>query len=265
MLLVARLWPSDAVTSVTCRFPAGARLAETRSVAIPFRPLGPEHLVTLAVVAAVGLALLAAARRAAPTGARRLRWLLAGALAGAHATETVLALGQGWYRSDMLPLQLCDLAALLAVYGLLTRDRRAVEPLYFFALSATLPALLATELDVGFPHFRYVIYFVEHGLTVIAALVLVAGLRLRPGPGAWWRAFGQVNALAAVAAVANLGLGTNFFYLREKPAGATPFDWFGPWPFYLVVLELLVLLLFRLLDLALGRAASPAPSGPARS
>ena len=222
-------------------------------------------MATLATLAAAGLASLRAVRHGSPSVARAVRWLLAGALAGAHVTEAVVALAQGWYRRDMLPLQLCDLAAALAIWGLLTRDRRAVEPLYYFALSATLPALFATELDVGFPHFRYVVYFVEHGLTVVAALLLVVGLRLRPGPGAWWRAFLQVNALAAVATVLNLALGTNFLYLREKPAGATPFDWFGPWPAYVVVLELLVLLLFRLLDLALGRPSNPAPSAPARS
>ncbi len=221
-----------------------------------FQLFGPAHLAALALVAAAGLASVLGLRHGSRSRARAVRWLLAGALAGAHGTEAVVALTQGWYRRDMLPLQLCDLAAALAVWGLLTLDRRAVEPLYYFALSATLPALLATELDVGFPHVRYVLYFVEHGLTVVAALALVAGLRLRPGPGAWWRAFLQVNALAAAAAVLNLALGTNFLYLREKPAGATPFDWFGPWPVYLAVLELLVLLVFRLLDLALGRAGT---------
>ena len=223
-----------------------------------FQPFGPDHLLTLAAVAGAGLAALLAARHAGPSDSRGLRWLLAGSLAGAHVVEALVALSEGWYRREMLPLQLCDLAAVLAVWALLTLDRRAVEPLYFFALSATLPALFATELDVAFPHFRYLVYFVEHGLTVIAAVVLVFGLGLRPSAGAWGRAFLQVNGLASVAAVLNLALGTNFLYLREKPAGATPFDWFGPWPLYLVVLELLVLSLFRLLDLALGRPRGPA-------
>ncbi len=223
-----------------------------------FQPFGRDHLLTLAAVAVAGLAALRAARRAGPSDARALRFLLAGALAGAHVAEAAVAAWQGWYVRAMLPLQLCDLAAALAVWGLVTLDRRAVEPLYYFALSATLPALFATELDVGFPHFRYVVYFVEHGLTVIAAVVLVGGLGRRPGPGAWWRAFLQLNALALVAAALNLAPRTNFLYLREKPAGATPFDWFGPWPLYLVVLELLVLSLFRLLDLALGRPPGPA-------
>lgn len=235
---------------------AGARRpspGETGGVETAFQPFGHDHLLTLAALGGAGLAALLAARRAGPSDSRGLRWLLAGTLAGAHLVEALVALSEGWYRREMLPLQLCDLAALLAVWALLGLDRRAVEPLYYFALSATLPALFATELDVGFPHFRYVVYFVEHGLTVIAAVVLVAGLGRRPGPRAWWRAFLQLNALAVGAAALNLALGTNFLYLREKPAGATPFDWFGPWPLYLVVVELLVLSLFRLLDLALGR------------
>ena len=151
----------------------------------------------------------------------------------------------------MLPLQLCDLAAMLAVYGLLTLDRRAIEPLYFFALAGTLPALLTPELDVGFPRFRFVVYFVEHGLTVIAPLVLVVGLRIHPSRGAWLRAVLQLNALAAVVALLNLALGTNFLYLTRKPVGPTPFDLLGPWPIYLVGLEVLVLVIFRLLQAAL--------------
>jgi hypothetical integral membrane protein (TIGR02206 family) len=165
--------------------------------------------------------------------------------------ESLVAWWQGWYELQMLPLQLCDLAAMLAVYGLLTLDRRAIEPLYFFALSGTLPALLTPELDVRFPHFRFVVYFVEHGLTVVAPILLVAGVGIVPTRRAWLRAFLQLHALAGIAALANLVLGTNFMYLRNKPAGPTPFDLFGPWPVYLLVLELLVLVVFGLLQAAL--------------
>ncbi len=45
-------------------------------------------------------------------------------------------------------------------------------------------------------------------------------------------------------------------YFVERPAGPTPFDLFGPWPVYLRVLELLVLVVFRLLQWAL-RVVTP--------
>ena len=213
-----------------------------------FRLLGPDHLAALAAVAGAGAAALALTRWGGALGQRRTRVVLAVALAAAHLVETAVAAWQGWYERQMLPLQLCDFAAALAVCGLVTLDRRAVEPLCFFAFAGTLPALVTPELDVGLPAFRFVVYFLEHGLTVIAALVLVVGLRLRPSRGAWLRAVVLLNVLAGVAALANRALGTNFFYLSRKPVGPTPFDVFGPWPVYLFALEALVIAIFRLLQ-----------------
>jgi hypothetical integral membrane protein (TIGR02206 family) len=224
-----------------------------------FSLFGPDHLAALAAVGVAGLLCIVAARRGGARWRRGTGRLVALTLAAAHATEYVVAWWQGWYTRDMLPLQLCDVAALLAVWALLTEDRRAIEPLYFFALSGTLPALVTPELDVGFPELRFVVYFAEHGLTVVAPLLLVIGLGHRPRPGAWRRAVVQVNSLAAAAALANHALGTNFLYLSGKPAGPTPFDLFGPWPYYVLVLEVLVLVVFRLLqaiaDLTLAPSA----------
>ncbi len=217
-----------------------------------FHLFGPDHLAALAAIAIVTLAAIAAVRLSAGACGRQVRWLFAGALAAGHVGEQLVAWRSGWWGREMLPLQLCDVAAMLAVYGLVTLDRRALEPACFFALSGTLPALVTPELDAGFPEFRFIVYFLEHGLTVAAPLLLVGGFGFRTGPGAWRRAFLQVNAAAAVAALANAALGTNFLYLSRKPVGPTPFDWFGPWPVYLLTLEGLVLLVFRLLDLGLG-------------
>jgi len=53
-------------------------------------------------------------------------------------------------------------------------------------------------------------------------------------------------------------------YLGHKPKGPTPFDWFGPWPGYLVVLEVLVIVLFRLLEVPLASFGAARRGGPAR-
>ena len=240
----------DAEGSATSSRPGLTIGSDARLVSMQggFSLFGPDHLAALGAVCIACVACIVVTRRGSPSCGRGIRWLVAVTLASAHATESLVAWWQGCYTRDMLPLQLCDVAAMLAVWGLLTLDQRAIEPLHFFALSGTAPALFTPELDVAFPHLRFVVYFVEHGLTVIAPLLLAAGLGCRPRPGAWRRAVLQVNALAGVAALANLTLRTNFLYLSRKPVGPTPFDLFGPWPNYLLVLEVLVLVIFRLLQ-----------------
>lgn len=217
----------------------------------PFVLLGPDHVAALVLTALAAGALVAACRGgddAARRGVRRA--LAAGLLAGMAAEPVGAALG-GWFDRQLLPLHLCDVAVVLSVWSLLRLDRRSVEPLYFFALSGTLPALLTPELPTGFPSFRFLIYFVPHGLVVISTAVLVGGLDLWPRAGAWLRAFALLNVYAACIGVVNWALGTNFLYLAKKPTGPTPFDWFGPWPWYILSLEVGFLLVFGLLELPL--------------
>ncbi len=223
-----------------------------------FTLFGPAHLVTLGILAILATVALLAARSLGEMARRRLRFSLALMLVACHLTEYSVALFQGWYQVQMLPLEMCDLAAAFGVYALLASDSRAAGPAWFFALSGTLPALITPELNVTFPHVRFVVYFLEHGLTVITPLVLVIGLGIVPRAGAWFRAFLALNAFAAVDGVLNYALGTNFMYLSHKPYGHTPYEWFPSWPGYIAVLEGLVLVLFRLLQIPLALFGSEA-------
>jgi hypothetical integral membrane protein (TIGR02206 family) len=153
----------------------------------------------------------------------------------------------------VLPLELCDAAMVLAVVTLLAPRRATAEVVYFWAGSGTLLAMLTPELPWSFPRWEFVVFFGLHGLVLVAALVLVFGLGLRPRPGAPWRAFGITAGWAAFVGIVNLALGTNFMYLRHKPLVATPLDWMGPWPVYIATGAAVALVLFHLLSLPFRR------------
>lgn len=223
---------------------------------------GAAHAGTLLAIAVSAVALVLLARRAPPLLVRRLRITLAAMMFGGALLEIVVALWQGWATfQEIAPLQLCDVSLMLGAFTLLTLDPRSAEPLYFFALSGTLPALLSPELGGNGISFRFLAYFGLHGLTVIATLMLTLSLGVVPRVGGWWRALLWINVYAAVITLVNLGLDTNFLYLRAKPVDPSPFDWFGPWPWYIGTLELLCLCLFFVLDLPLRllRRRSPDP------
>jgi hypothetical integral membrane protein (TIGR02206 family) len=231
----------------------------------PWRLFSPEHLAALALIALAGGGGVYTSRRQSARGARLLRRALAAALATLFGAEVYLAWRGGWLTWDvLLPLHLCDLAALLCVWTLLRPEPRVVELLYFWALSGTLLATLTPDLAHGFPSLDYFVFFGLHGLVIVAVLVLVFGLGWLPAPGAWRRAFAWTLLYAALVGAVNRLLGTNFMYLCAKPAGATLLDAFGPWPWYLVTSAGLALVLFRVLDLPLRRVSRVSPGPRAR-
>lgn len=210
---------------------------------------GPAHLgalVTTAVVA-VGLARLARVR---PRTSPFLRAGLFLATLGLVAVVFRAGAREGWLSWQvLLPLHLCDAAMVLSLVSLAWPRRRAAELLYFWAGAGSVPALLTPELPWGFPRWEFAVFFGLHGLVIAAAAVLVFGLGLRPQPGGAWRALLATLGLAAAAGVANLALGTNYMFLRQKPGAATPLDWMGPWPIYIAVGAIVALVLFQLLAL----------------
>jgi hypothetical integral membrane protein (TIGR02206 family) len=127
-------------------------------------------------------------------------------------------------------------------------------------------ALLTPDVGGG-PGWATVQVFVAHGAVVASVLFLVFARALVPRPGSWWRVFLAVNAYALAVALFDWRFGTNYMYLREKPASATLLDWLGPWPWYLVAGEGVALALLWALHLPFRRGAgapSPAPPGARR-
>jgi hypothetical integral membrane protein (TIGR02206 family) len=208
-----------------------------------------EHIVVL-VLMAIAIAVAIGAPRWLPPR------VLAVAIGGAFVLEYASnALDGTWDWGFNLPLHLSDVVAMFTPIALWTMRPLLVEILYFWALTASLQAVLTPDLNQTFPSVFYFTYFVTHCGAVVAACLLVFGLRVPLRPGAIRRAFVATLIIAAVAGTANVITGGNYMYLRAKPAQASLLDQMGPWPLYIASAAVLALALFALLSLLARRVS----------
>lgn len=224
---------------------------------------GASHLAAIGAIACAA-ALLAFLVRRRPGWGRPVRIGLAAVLLAQTAAfilvETLRGELSPW---DFVPLHLCDFAVFVGAYALVSRRPLASEVLYFWALAGTTLAIVTPDPARDFPHSRYWFYFGLHGGVVTASAVLTFGAGLRPRPGAPLRVFLWTNAYAAVVGLVDLVTGANFLYLRQKPAASTLLDYMGPWPVYILVVELVALALFWALFLPF-RLRGRGREGPGR-
>jgi hypothetical integral membrane protein (TIGR02206 family) len=215
----------------------------------------PAHLAAVAATALAAALLVAGARRLGDGFAVPAGRLLALALVAAFAGEQLTyALRGDWSTEVNLPFQLTDAVTLVAAAALWRPAPLLVELTYFWALSASLQAVLTPDLGQDFPDVLYFTYFAAHSGAVAAACLLVFGGRRAPRPGAVPRAYAITAAFAGCAGVATVATGGNYMFLRRKPVHGSLLDVMGPWPLYILAGAVLALVLFAALD-ALARRA----------
>jgi hypothetical integral membrane protein (TIGR02206 family) len=225
------------------------------------RQFSVEHLAALGVlvVAAVVSVWLARRRRAT----RALSLILALVVLAGWVGEQVADVVDGvWSVKYTLPLQLTDVVSVVTIVALLRPTPLLVELTYFWALTASLQATITPDLASTFPSAFYFTYFGYHVGAIVAALMLVFGLRMYPRPGAPWRVFAATLVVAAVAGAADLITGGNYMYLRSKPEHSSLLSVMGRWPWYIVetaILAITMLLVLQAITPTQRGRSRPAP------
>lgn len=147
-------------------------------------------------------------------------------------------------RTTDLPLDFCNLIALFAPLLLWQPSTLFHEIMYFWILAGTFQAVLTPYLYEGYPHHTFIKYWFVHGGLVVYIIYVTVTFKLYPDVGGLWRAFGWMQVYTVVMFGLNRLLGSNYFYIQRKPPTSSILDYFGPWPWYILVCEAIALLLF---------------------
>jgi hypothetical integral membrane protein (TIGR02206 family) len=201
-----------------------------------FRSFGPTHLMLLVLFVIGAVVVVGVGRRHRGRAAeQRFRRAFSVAVLAVTVPLHVYELTPGdWDLGSSLPLQLCDVAWLLAAVALWTRVWWAVAYTYYVGLSIVSQGVVTPSLGQDYPDPRFFGFWGMHLLVVWAALYLTWGLGLRPTWRSYWFAVSLTACWAVAAYVFNAIAGTNYGYLNRKPESASLLDALGPWPWYVV-------------------------------
>jgi len=145
-----------------------------------------------------------------------------------------------------LPLYPCPLASLLAPILMRTENKTLFNVMFYWVFSGTLQAVMTPEIKYTFPHYEYFYFWICHaGLLVFLSYTLVIQ-DAEPKAKGVVTAFAWFNVFIAISALVNMFTGSNYYYLKSKPAVPTLIDHLGPWPWYILGVEAVAFLQFGL-------------------
>lgn len=155
-----------------------------------------------------------------------------------------------WSVEVTLPLQLCDLSLFLSIVVLLSKRQLLFELLYYWGMGGATQAILTPDMgNYTFPHFVFYQFFVSHCVILLACIYMIMVEKFRPSPRSVLRTLLITNLYALLILPVNQLTRGNYLFLSRKPMGGSLMDLLGPWPWYLLSLEVVAFLLFTLLYL----------------
>lgn len=216
-----------------------------------FESFGVLHLASVIVLALAIAALCMAGKKLDTTTKRRFELGMAGSIAafwiGYQVYDNVT---QGIGLRNSLPLQLCDIVAIIAAFEFARPSRNVHALAYFWGVALSSQALITPDLGGGPDSLGFWAFWVYHLFVVGSGIYAVTVRGFRP---AWPDlrfaiVAGLVYAIPVFALDAALDL--NYGYLgRSTPGQPTLIDVLGPWPqraAYMVLLAIAAMTLFWL-------------------
>jgi hypothetical integral membrane protein (TIGR02206 family) len=210
---------------------------------------GRDHLISLAILVIICLAIVCFRSHWDERSKKFTRWglLILIYLCEGSWQIWMWAIGS-WTIQGMLPLWLCSLTSWSMPFLLIWRSRKYYQWAYFMGSIGAAMALLTPDLmQYGFPHFRFIEFFTLHSTLIIAIVYMTFVEGFRP----YWKSLPWVIAITNIywlfCAWVNSQIGSNYLYTQGKLPTPSLLDFLGPFPWYLLWMEVIGISLCLLL------------------
>jgi len=205
-------------------------------IGAPFVLFGPNHLAIIFFFILLNLSFFLLRKNKSERFRKRIRIGLAISLLLFEITWQVwrIAIGE-WNIRENLPLHMCSLFLIINCLMVLTRSKTLFELSYCLGIGSGLMAFLTPDLGpYGLWHFAAVQTIFGHGLLVTLTIYMVIVEGFRPS----WRSIGKTFlfglAALSISYLVNRLLGSNYMFTMGKPGSASLLDVLGPYPWYLL-------------------------------
>ena len=220
----------------------------------PFLPWSRSHWLPVAIAGLLGaICIFLAKKYLSRMGQKRFLLALSLIPCACYFIYLTIKIRSGDFTiQDDLPVHLCRFLALMGPYVYWSEHKVWTGIFYFWIVVGTLNALVAVDLKYDFPHWSYILYFTLHSTLVLLPIYFCLVLGHRVERKDLWNAFLATNVFLLVAFVVNTAIGSNYLYVAHKPEVSSLLDYLGPWPWYVLALEFIGLLLFIVAYLPFG-------------
>jgi hypothetical integral membrane protein (TIGR02206 family) len=149
---------------------------------------------------------------------------------------------------EVLPFHMCDLSEIFLIFFLLGGPSILYKCAFFWGLAGATMAIITP--DIEFLDLDYAFFMIGHGMIIIGIMYATVALDNRP----YVKDIVTVSLITALILLPItyqinyiLGEPANYWYLMQKPAGASLMDTFPEPPYHLLVTTPLAILMFCLI------------------
>lgn len=149
-----------------------------------------------------------------------------------------------WTLNKRLPLHLCGITSVIICFILFIDKKQFwFEFLFYAGILGGLNALYTPLIDnyTGVDFFYYE-YFYSHTSIIILPLYMYYYMGMNLSKYSWLKSFLFINILMVIIMPIDFLIDANYMYLKNPPAVDHPLV-SGDWPYYLVNLEFVILIL----------------------
>lgn len=144
--------------------------------------------------------------------------------------------------TELLPLHLCNITLIFIIIMMLSGSKTLFQLCYYWSLGAIF-AIATPDVKYSFPNFMTLSFFITHFYILFAVIYACIFFKFRPALWGYFSAFITINLICIGVYFLNDKLGTNYLYVNRVPDFSSPLNYFGEWPYYIIVVELIYIIL----------------------